>query len=100
MAIAPPRSRAGCATSTPPPFWAGQLGKPGPGRPLADHPLRGALHGDIDVGVAPAGTGAPEGDRSQGVNGFVLNTITPETDDELPLFLGVRAQLPALPSSG
>jgi phenylpropionate dioxygenase-like ring-hydroxylating dioxygenase large terminal subunit len=33
----------------------------------------------IDVGVAPAGTGAPEGDRSQGVNGYVMNTITPET---------------------
>src|SRR5690606_29983086 len=32
------------------------------------------------VGVAPHGTGAPEGDRSQGVNGFVLNTVTPETD--------------------
>ena len=34
----------------------------------------------IDVGVAKAGTGAPEGDRSQGVNGFVMNTITPATD--------------------
>ena len=34
----------------------------------------------IDVGVAEAGTGAPEGDRSRGVNGFVMNTITPETD--------------------
>jgi phenylpropionate dioxygenase-like ring-hydroxylating dioxygenase large terminal subunit len=34
----------------------------------------------IDVGVAKAGTGAPEGDRSQGVTGFVLNTMTPETD--------------------
>ena len=33
----------------------------------------------IDVGVAKAGTGAPEGDRSQGVNGYVMNTITPET---------------------
>jgi phenylpropionate dioxygenase-like ring-hydroxylating dioxygenase large terminal subunit len=33
----------------------------------------------IDVGVAPTGTGAPEGDRSQGVNGYVLNTITPST---------------------
>lgn len=33
----------------------------------------------IDVGVARAGTGAPEGDRSQGVNGFVMNTITPVT---------------------
>lgn len=33
----------------------------------------------IDVGVARAGTGAPEGDRSQGVNGYVMNTISPET---------------------
>ncbi|TQL44999.1 vanillate demethylase subunit A [Homoserinimonas aerilata] len=33
----------------------------------------------IDVGVAKAGTGAPEGDRSQGVNGYVMNTISPET---------------------
>lgn len=32
----------------------------------------------IDVGVAKAGTGAPQGDRSQGVNGYVMNTITPE----------------------
>jgi vanillate O-demethylase monooxygenase subunit len=30
--------------------------------------------------VAPTGTGAPEGDRSQGVNGYVLNTMTPETE--------------------
>ncbi len=34
----------------------------------------------IDVGVAVAGTGAPQGDRSQGVNGYVMNTITPETE--------------------
>src|ERR1700710_644008 len=34
----------------------------------------------IDVGVAKAGTGAPEGDRSQGVNGYVMNTITPADD--------------------
>ena len=34
---------------------------------------------NIDVGVAKAGTAAPEGDRSQGVNGYVMNTITPET---------------------
>ncbi len=33
----------------------------------------------IDVGVAKAGTGAPGGDRSQGVNGYVMNTISPET---------------------
>ena len=40
---------------------------------------------NIDVGVAPAGSGAPPqdgrpGDRSFGVNGYVLNTVTPETD--------------------
>jgi len=34
----------------------------------------------IDVGVARAGTGAPSGDRSEGVNGYVMNTITPKTD--------------------
>ena len=34
----------------------------------------------IDVGVAAAGSGARNGDRSQGVNGYVLNTITPERD--------------------
>jgi vanillate O-demethylase monooxygenase subunit len=34
----------------------------------------------IDVGVAEAGTGAPEGDRSRGVNGYVMNTITPRDD--------------------
>ena len=29
--------------------------------------------------MAVTGTGARDGDRSQGVNGFVLNTMTPET---------------------
>ena len=48
----------------------------------------------IDVGVAKAGTGAPQGDRSQGVNGYVMNTISPETDRTSPLLLVVPAQLP------
>jgi vanillate O-demethylase monooxygenase subunit len=39
----------------------------------------------IDVGVAAAGTGAPEGDRSQGVNGFVMNTISP-VDEKTALY--------------
>jgi len=64
----------------PPPFWAKQLGKPG----LVDRwqiiRFEAPCTVTIDVGVAPTGTGAPEGDRSQGVNGMVLNTITPETD--------------------
>ncbi len=64
----------------PPPFWAKQLGKPG--KVDRWQIIRFEAPGTIaiDVGVAPAGTGAPEGDRSQGVNGYVLNTMTPETD--------------------
>lgn len=34
----------------------------------------------IDSGVAKAGTGALQGDRSQGVTGQVINFITPETE--------------------
>ena len=34
----------------------------------------------IDVGVALTGTGAPQGDRSQGITGLVINLMTPETE--------------------
>jgi phenylpropionate dioxygenase-like ring-hydroxylating dioxygenase large terminal subunit len=65
----------------PPPFWAKQLGRPG------EHVDRwqiiyfqapSTVVGD--VGVAVTGTGAPQGDRSQGVNGAFLAAITPESD--------------------
>jgi len=69
----------------PPPFWRMQLEwKLGSRAPNVDRWQ--IIHFQppstiaIDVGVAPTGTGAPEGDRSQGVNGYVLNTMTPETD--------------------
>lgn len=42
----------------------------------------------IDVGVAKAGNEAPEGDRSQGVNLHVMNTISPETDKSCRCFWG------------
>ena len=64
----------------PPPFWASQLGKPGKVDRWQIIRFEAPATIVIDVGVAPAGAGAPEGDRSQGVNGCVLNTITPETD--------------------
>lgn len=64
----------------PPPFWRGQLGKPGNVDRWQIIRFEAPCTIAIDVGVAPAGTGAPEGDRSQGVNGYVLNTITPETN--------------------
>jgi vanillate O-demethylase monooxygenase subunit len=64
----------------PPPFWRAQLGKPGHVDRWQIINFEAPCTIVLDVGVAVAGTGAPEGDRSQGVNGYVLNTITPETD--------------------
>lgn len=62
-----------------PPFWRTQLGKPGNVDRWQIIRFEAPCTIVLDVGVAPAGTGAQEGDRSQGVNGRVLNTITPET---------------------
>ncbi|HET6469784.1 MAG TPA: aromatic ring-hydroxylating dioxygenase subunit alpha [Geminicoccaceae bacterium] len=64
----------------PPPFWAKQYGKPGKVDRWQIIRFEAPCTIAIDVGVAATGTGAPEGDRSQGVNGYVLNTITPETE--------------------
>jgi phenylpropionate dioxygenase-like ring-hydroxylating dioxygenase large terminal subunit len=77
-----------------PPFWAGQikhaLGYEGKVDRWQIINFEAPCTVNIDVGVAQAGSGAvPEGgnagdvrasNRSKGVNGFVLNTITPETD--------------------
>jgi vanillate O-demethylase monooxygenase subunit len=63
-----------------PPFWRGQLGKPGNVDRWQIIRFEAPCTIVLDVGVAPAGTGAPDGDRSKGVNGRVLNTITPETE--------------------
>lgn len=63
-----------------PPFWRAQLGKEGNVDRWQVIHFEAPSTIAIDVGVALAGTGAPQGDRSQGVNGYVLNTITPETD--------------------
>jgi phenylpropionate dioxygenase-like ring-hydroxylating dioxygenase large terminal subunit len=80
---------------TPPPFWAGQIrharGYTGPVDRWQIIRFEAPCTVAIDVGVAVAGTGAPPtdgqpGDRSQGVNGYVLNTITPETDGSCHYF--------------
>ena len=67
-----------------PPFWAKQIrhgiGYEGPVDRWQIIRFEAPATINIDVGVAQAGTGAPKGDRSKGVNGYVLNTITPETD--------------------
>ena len=63
-----------------PPFWRTQLARPGNVDRWQIIRFEAPCTIVLDVGVALAGTGAPQGDRSQGVNGRVLNTITPETD--------------------
>ena len=64
----------------PPPFWRAMLGRAGKVDRWQIIRFEAPCTVAIDVGVAPAGTGAPGGDRGQGVNGVVLNTITPATD--------------------
>lgn len=68
----------------PPPFWHGQMNKKMKYDGLVDRwqiiKFQAPATVNIDVGVAIADTGAPEGDRSQGVNGYVLNTMTPSTN--------------------
>jgi phenylpropionate dioxygenase-like ring-hydroxylating dioxygenase large terminal subunit len=63
-----------------PPFWAKQLGSSGhvDRWQVIYFQAPSVIIGD--VGVALTGTGAPQGDRSQGVNGAFLAAITPETD--------------------
>jgi phenylpropionate dioxygenase-like ring-hydroxylating dioxygenase large terminal subunit len=68
----------------PPPFWSTQMDKAFPGwSGLVDRwqiiRFEAPATIIIDVGVARAGTGAPQGDRSQGVSNRIVNTITPAT---------------------
>ncbi len=78
-----------------PPFWAGQIrharAYQGPVDRWQIIRFEAPCTIAIDVGVAPAGSGAKPGpggagDRSAGVNGFVLNSITPETDTSCHYF--------------
>ena len=80
-----------------PPFWAGQLRQARGYQGKVDRwqiiRFEAPCTVTIDVGVAEAGTGAPPakdassaGDRGKGVNGFVLNTITPETNGSCHYF--------------
>lgn len=63
-----------------PPFWAQQLGKPGPvDRWQLVYFMAPAVVA-LDVGVAPAGSGAPQGDRGQGVSMWVIHIPTPSTE--------------------
>jgi vanillate O-demethylase monooxygenase subunit len=70
----------------PPPFWAKQLGRPGrvDRWQIVTYQAPAVIVGE--VGVAPTGTGAPEGDRSQGVNGAFLAALAPETETSCHYF--------------
>ena len=79
----------------PPPLWADQIRQARGYKGKVDRwqiiRFEAPCTVTIDVGVAEAGSGAPPaegkiGDRSKGVNGFVLNTITPETDGSCHYF--------------
>jgi vanillate monooxygenase len=74
---------------TPPPFWANMIHTTEP----CDRwqicrfvPPTSVL---IDVGVALAGTGAAQGDRSKGITGLVVDLITPETETTCWYFWGM-----------
>ncbi|MDR8071391.1 aromatic ring-hydroxylating dioxygenase subunit alpha [Burkholderia cenocepacia] len=64
----------------PPPFWGAQLGKPGKVDRWQIIHFKAPSTIVLDVGVAPAGSGAPEGDRSQGVGMWVVHIPTPSTE--------------------
>jgi len=63
-----------------PAFWGAQLGKPGPVDRWQIIHFQAPATIALDVGVAPTGTGAPQGDRSQGVGMWVIHIPTPSTD--------------------
>jgi vanillate O-demethylase monooxygenase subunit len=74
---------------TPAPFWAGMINTD----KRCDRwqicrfvPPSNVL---IDVGVAVTGTGAPQGDRAQGITGLVINLMTPETETSAFHFWGM-----------
>lgn len=69
-----------------PAFWAAQLGKPGPVDRWQIIHFKAPSTIALDVGVAPAGSGAPEGDRSQGVGMWVIHIPTPSTEQHTYYF--------------
>ena len=73
----------------PPPFWASNLksSEPCDRWQICNFTLPANVM--IDVGVAKAGSGAPEGDRSQGVTGVVVDLMTPETENSTWYFWGM-----------
>jgi vanillate O-demethylase monooxygenase subunit len=72
-----------------PPFWRGALKKEGAVDrwQICEFILPSAVI--IDVGVAPIGSGASIEDHNQGVRGFVIDVMTPESEDRTHYFWGM-----------
>jgi len=72
-----------------PPFWRGALKKPGlvDRWQVCEFILPSAVM--IDVGVAPVGAGATLAQHDQGVRGFVVDFMTPETETSHHYFWGM-----------
>ena len=73
----------------PPPFWAANLKSTEKCDRWQICQFSLPANVMIDVGVALAGSGAPQGNRSKGVTGIVVNLMTPETETSTWYFWGM-----------
>lgn len=72
-----------------PPFWRGALKKDGPVDRWQICEFLPPSAVIIDVGVAPVGTGASIEQHDQGVRGFVIDVMTPESAGKSHYFWGM-----------
>jgi vanillate O-demethylase monooxygenase subunit len=72
-----------------PPFWRGALGQDGPVDRWQICQFLPPAAVMIDVGVAPIGAGATIDHHDQGVRGFVIDFMTPESDASMHYFWGM-----------
>ena len=72
----------------PPPLYAGPGGMSGNVDRWMNCRLSPAAHFVLDIGCAPTGTGAPDGDRSRGIALKSLHVLTPESARSTHYFWG------------
>lgn len=72
-----------------PPFWRGALGRAGPVDRWQVCQFVPPAAVMIDVGVAPVGAGATIDAHDQGVRGFVIDFMTPESETSMHYFWGM-----------
>lgn len=72
-----------------PPFWRGALKKDGPVDRWQICHFVAPCSVLIDVGVQPVGTGASLEDHDGGVRGFVIDSMTPESETSFHYFWGM-----------